>query len=138
MKLSRQKRISKKLLHRHMDLRQFKRMRDVLNLYNYSIFYWMFCNYMPSIMRPDPPDSVVDYDYFLDIWTSVTFLISPMIRAQLISHRGPGTVSGAMQPIADIPVLFYHQNIAKKTNDKENNSEEIKSPIKISRRRTFT
>ena len=87
-------------------------------------------------MRPDPPNSVVDYDYFLDIWTSVTFLISLMIRAQLIS--GPGTVSGAMQPVQDIPVLFYHQNIAKKTNDKENNSEEIKSPIKISRRRTFT
>ena len=65
LKLSRQKHISKELLRPHMDLRQFTRSIKLVDTYNYIIF--IECNYMPSVMRPDPPNSVVDYDYFLDI-----------------------------------------------------------------------
>lgn len=62
-------------------------------------------------------------------------------QGSLMTHRGPGyrhTVPGAMQPSADIPVLFYQTNTAKKTNETENSSVVTKSPIKVSRRRTFT
>ena len=64
LKLSRQKHISKKLLRRHMDLRQFTRCIKVVDIIT---SFFIDRNSMPSVMRPDPPNSVVDYDYFLDI-----------------------------------------------------------------------
>lgn len=57
-------------------------------------------------MRPGPPNSVVDYDYFLDIWTAVTFLISLVIRDQLMTHRGPRIQSGKPCSLSRISPSF--------------------------------
>ena len=60
-----------------------------------------------SIMRPDPSNSAVDCDYFLDIWTAVTFLISDHDQGSANDTYGTlEAVSGylaAMQPAMDIP-----------------------------------
>lgn len=77
-------------------------------------------------MRHGPPNSVVDYDYFLDIWTAVTFLISLPIRDPLMTHRGPRTQSREPWRLSRISPYFSITRTLPTKQMKQKMSQRIK------------